>query len=160
MNGSALATILTLALWSMMSDGCTTKEEDVGPVNRGLPTTVMQIGSERFTLEIADDDTERATGLMNRKSMPADHGMIFVFPGEDRLSFYMKNTYIPLDIVYADAAGRVVSIHAMQPLDLRSVPARGPAKYAIELNQGTAARVGLKPGDQLQIPPEAAHSDQ
>jgi uncharacterized protein len=99
-------------------------------------------------------------GLMNRQSMPANHGMVFVFPSEQRLSFYMRNTLIPLDILYLDQEGAVVSIHPMQPLDLRGVPVRGGlAKYAIELNQGAAARVGVRPGDRLQVPPEAAHTE-
>jgi hypothetical protein len=82
--------------------------------------------------------------------------MIFVFPFEQRLSFWMENTLIPLDIVFVDREGRIVSIHQMQPLDLRQVPSAGPAMYAIELNQGTAARAGVKAGDMLQIPPQAA----
>ncbi len=142
----------------VLSDGCK-REPKLGPVNTGLPTTTMQLGNERFTLEIAADEKSREFGLMNRPSMPADRGMIFVFPREDRRSFYMRNTLIPLDIVYVGADQRVVSIHPMRPHDLTSVPSLGPAKYAIELNQGASARAGIKPGDQLQIPREAAHTD-
>jgi uncharacterized membrane protein (UPF0127 family) len=126
-----------------------------GPINQNLPTTTIQIGNEQFTLEIASTDPTRQIGLMNRHSMPANHGMIFVFPREEPLGFWMKSTYIPLDILYLSEGGRVVSIRSMKPLDLTSVPSGYPAKYAIELNQGAATRAGVRVGDQLTIPPEA-----
>jgi uncharacterized membrane protein (UPF0127 family) len=119
-----------------------------------LPTTRMAIGKESFNLEIAYRPEDQETGLMKRKTMSADHGMIFVFPAERNLTFWMKNTLIPLDIIYVDRAGRVVSVKPMKPLDETGVPSEGPAMYAIELNAGTAARVGVKAGDQLAIPEE------
>ncbi len=161
MNGRALVIIIGMgiaAAAAASAHGCKPRQNVKGPMNPPLPTTTMRIGAEQFTLEVADEDKEREVGLMNRRSMPADHGMIFVFPREDRLSFYMKNTLIPLDIIYVDADGEVVSIHPMQPLDVTSIPARAPAKYAIELNQGAAARAGVKPGDRLTIPPDAANT--
>jgi uncharacterized membrane protein (UPF0127 family) len=112
----------------------------------------MQIGSETFTLEVADSEDEQEKGLMARESMPADHGMIFVFPDSRKLGFWMKNTLIPLDIIYIDETGRVVSVKSMQPHDLTAVRSDGPAMYAIELNQGAAARVGVRGGDVLTIP--------
>ena len=114
----------------------------------------MSIGNQTFTLEIAYRPEDQETGLMNRKSMPDDHGMIFVFPAERNLTFWMKNTLIPLDILYLDRAGRVVSVKHMKPLDETGVPSDGPAMYAIELNAGTAARVGIKAGDTLKLPDE------
>ena len=118
-------------------------------------TVRMQIGNQQFTLEVAATPKSQQLGLMHRQSMPADRGMIFVFPQERQLSFWMKNTLIPLDIVYADKAGKVVSVKQMKPMDETPVPSDAPAKYAIELNQGTANRVGVKVGDVLQIPPGA-----
>jgi uncharacterized membrane protein (UPF0127 family) len=120
--------------------------------NSRLPTTRMGIGNETFTLEIAYRPEDQETGLMNRKSMPDDHGMIFVFPAERNLTFWMKNTLIPLDILYLDRAGRVVSVKHMKPLDESAVPSDGPAMYAIELNAGAAARAGAKAGDQIKVP--------
>ncbi|HMO25414.1 MAG TPA: DUF192 domain-containing protein, partial [Tepidisphaeraceae bacterium] len=79
--------------------------------------------------------------------------MIFAFPDERPLSFWMKNTHIPLDILYLTADGAVVSTHRMLPHDLRPVPSAGPAKYAIELNAGEIARTGLRRGDRIDIPP-------
>ena len=118
----------------------------------------MDIGSQPFTLELAATEKTRQHGLMHRQSMPQDHGMLFVFADEQPLSFWMKNTLIPLDIVYLDRGGKVVSISQMKPLDETGIPSQFPAKYAIELNQGTAARVGVKVGDVLNVPPAARES--
>ena len=118
-----------------------------------LPTVTMQLGDRQFTLEVADNERDRKYGLMRRESMPADHGMIFAFPREAPLAFYMRNTKIPLDIIYVSASGRVVSVKQMQPHDERTVPSDGPAQFAIELNKGMAAACGVKIGDKLTIPP-------
>lgn len=120
-----------------------------------LRTVQMQIGNRLFTLEVAENDDDRARGLMHREWMPADHGMIFVFDREQRMGFWMKNTLIPLDILYVSETGRVVTIAQMKPLDLNPAPSRAPAKYAIELNAGTAKEVGVEVGDVIKIP-EAA----
>ena len=117
-----------------------------------LPTIRMQLGGDTFTLEVANTEAARQYGLMHRDSMPSGHGMLFVFSEEQRQSFWMKNTRIPLDIIFVDAAGKVVSIHPMKPYDLRSTRSDAPAKYAIEINQGRAKEAGVKPGDQLKIP--------
>src|SRR5687767_15414802 len=71
-----------------------------------LPTVRMQLGNQTFTLEVADNERDRKYGLMRRESMPAEHGMIFAFPREAPLAFYMRNTKIPLDIIYVDAKGQ------------------------------------------------------
>ena len=118
----------------------------------GLPTVPMQIGNKQFTIEIADTPAKRSVGLMKRDSMPADHGMIFVFPEQDTYSFWMKNTRIPLDIVFIDAGGTIRSIQQMKPYELKSVSPPVAVKYAIELNQGAAAKAGAKVGDKITIP--------
>jgi uncharacterized protein len=121
-------------------------------INPTLPSIELTIGHQAFDLEIANTPEKRRLGLMNRKSMAANHGMIFYFPDEQVLSFWMSNTLIPLDIIYVSAEGEVVSIHQMQPLDETSISSDHPAKYAIELNQGAAAKTGVKVGDKLAIP--------
>jgi uncharacterized protein len=123
-----------------------------GTAASGLATTRMQIGSKTFTLEIADREETRGYGLMRRDLMPSDHGMIFVFKQEAPLGFYMKNTRIPLDIIYVDAGGRVVSVKQMKPYDPSNVPSDGPAQYAIELNKGAAEAAGVKAGMTLKLP--------
>ena len=115
----------------------------------------MQLGGKTFTLEVARMDLSREIGLMFRDAMPADHGMIFVFPEASRLSFWMRNTRIPLDIVYVGTDQRIVSVHQMKPYDESQTTAAGPAKWAIELNEGTAAKLGLQAGQKLDIPAEA-----
>jgi len=121
----------------------------------GLPTVKMQIGSKTFTLEVADDEETRERGLMRRDSMPEDHGMIFVFDREQVLPFYMKNTRIPLDIIFVAKDGVVVAVKQMKPYDLSITSSEKPALWAIELNAGAAATAGVKPGDRLDIPQQA-----
>lgn len=148
------STLLALAL---VAGGC---RNGAGSASSTLPWVPMQIGSKTFKLEIANDAAEREKGLMRRDSMPADHGMIFVFPAEERLGFFMKNTRIPLDIIFLDANGVVVSIKQMRPYDVSTTYTDAPAKWAIELNQGQAAAAGVKVGDQLDVPEAARNPDQ
>jgi uncharacterized membrane protein (UPF0127 family) len=121
----------------------------------GLAMVKMQIGKRTFTLEVADTEATREHGLMERDSMPSDHGMIFIFAQEEPLSFWMKNTRFPLDILYVDAAGKVVSIHQMRAYDLSTTPSDFPAKYAIELNLGAANAAEVHVGEKLNIPQPA-----
>ncbi len=117
-----------------------------------LPTTLMMIKDRAFTLEVADDDEEQERGLMFRNSMPEDCGMIFIFLNEAPRGFWMKNTLIPLDIAYLAANGRVLNVLTMKARDESTYASAGPAQYAIELNAGTATRIGLKAGDVIAIP--------
>jgi uncharacterized membrane protein (UPF0127 family) len=150
----ALAVPLSIALF--ICGGCRNGSATSGST---LPTVPMKLGSKTFTLEIANDSAEREKGLMRRDSMPDNHGMIFVFPQEQKLGFYMRNTRIPLDIVYVSAAGVVVSVKSMRPYDATTVWSDAPAKWAIELNQGQAAACGIKVGDALIIPDSARRPD-
>lgn len=124
----------------------------------GLATTPMTIGSKTYTLEIAAKSLDRSKGLMYRDSMPADHGMIFIFTRATDQSFWMHNCRIPLDILYLDAAGKVVSIHRMEPYVETGTRSKGPAQYAVELNAGEASASGVKEGDTLQIPAPALNA--
>ena len=141
-----IALFFSLALLSGCDNSATTQPQS------NLRTITMQIGRQTFTLEVADTEPVRETGLMNRDSMPANHGMLFVFEDETRRDFWMKNTRIPLDILFIDGQGKVVSIKSMKPFDLRTTPSDGAAKYAIELNAGAAHSSGVSVGDQLNIP--------
>jgi uncharacterized membrane protein (UPF0127 family) len=115
----------------------------------------VELGGRTFSVEIADTQEEQALGLMFRDSMPADQGMLFIFPNEARRSFWMKNTRIPLDIMYFDAELKMVSISADTPpcrvSRCPSYPSTGPAMYVLELNAGLASKLGVGPGDQLAI---------
>ena len=119
----------------------------------GDPSVVL--GGERFKVEIADTQQKQALGLMFRDSMPADEGMIFLFPNEAPRSFWMKNTRIPLDIMYFDKDLKMVSISANTPpcrvSRCPSYPSSKPAMYVLELNAGIASELGVGPGDSLVL---------
>ena len=126
-----------------------------------LGTVLITIKGQPFQLWIADDSEEQARGLMfvTKEQMAplsdnTDRGMIFRFERERPLSFWMRNTIIPLDIAYLDKNGIVVSIHTMAPLDDRvgQYSSGRPAKYAIEVNADRFKSLNLKPGDRIEIP--------
>jgi uncharacterized protein len=107
-------------------------------------------GVSSFQVEIADSEMEREYGLMCRRSLAADRGMLFLFAKSTPQMFWMRNTLIPLDIIYIGADGRVVSISRnVQPLDESGAPSAGPAKFVLELAAGRAAQIGLLPGDKV-----------
>jgi uncharacterized membrane protein (UPF0127 family) len=85
--------------------------------------------------------------------MPDDHGMLFVFPEEQVLSFWMRNTTLPLSIAYANAEGVIVRIADLEPLDERSVTSMGPARYALEMNRGWFRAHEIGVGDRIEGPP-------
>jgi uncharacterized membrane protein (UPF0127 family) len=113
------------------------------------PLCVVPDGA-RLVLELALTDQEKATGLMYRDKLAADHGMLFVFDRDDILAFWMKNTLIPLDIIWFDAGGRIVDISAdAQPCRADPCPKHSnklPARAVLLVNAGYAAAHGLKPG--------------
>ena len=115
----------------------------------------VELGGKTFNVEIADTAEKQALGLMFRDSMADDEGMIFVFPNEAPRSFWMKNTRIPLDIMYFDKDLKMVSISADTPpcrvSRCPSYPSTGPAMYVLELNAGKASELGVGPGDKLTI---------
>ncbi len=143
--------VFTSLLVSVLSaGGC---RESGAPAT--APATVqMAIGNETFKLEVADTEVKAKRGLMYRESMPPDHGMLFIFDDNAPRAFWMENTLIPLDIIYLQGSGRVVSVKSMKPRDRTPVPSDAPAMYAIELNQGAADRAGVRAGDVLIIPPD------
>jgi uncharacterized protein len=144
-GAGAMAAFLLAALF--LAGGCASRPQS------GLPVVSMQIGTRTFDLEVARSKTELDTGLMNRDSMPANHGMIFVFESDQLLHFWMENTRIPLDIIFISSDGRVVSVRQMAAYDTTTDSnSEGLAEYAIELNLGAAAAAGVLPGDHLDIP--------
>lgn len=101
-------------------------------------------------IEIADDDYQTQTGLMYRNSMDTHQGMLFIFDSEEYKSFYMKNTKIPLDIIYINANKKIVSIQKnTKPFDEASLPSEAPAKYVLEINAGLSDEWYLQSGDKI-----------
>jgi uncharacterized membrane protein (UPF0127 family) len=116
----------------------------------------VEIKGHRYSVEIADDNAERSRGLMFRDDMDADRGMIFIHDAEEPQAYWMKNTKIPLDILYFDHARKLVSAQQrVPPCSLGDqcppFPSEGPALYVLELNAGQAEAIGLKPGDEIKF---------
>jgi uncharacterized membrane protein (UPF0127 family) len=110
-------------------------------------------GTVRFTVEIADSPEEQALGLMFRDSLPASAGMLFVYDQPRRAAFWMKNTLIPLDMVFADVAGRVTRVHAnARPRDETPIDGGAGVLLVLEINGGLAARLGIGPGSEMRHP--------
>jgi uncharacterized membrane protein (UPF0127 family) len=103
-------------------------------------------------VEVADRPETRQTGLMYRRQLPEDEGMLFVFEEPETLSFWMRNTYVPLDVAFISTDGEILNIEAMKPLDegprYRSM---SPARYAIEANRGWFAGKGIRPGHRIRF---------
>jgi uncharacterized membrane protein (UPF0127 family) len=118
----------------------------------------VELAGERYTVEVADDDRERERGLMFRDEMAEDRGMLFVHEREEPQAYWMKNTRIPLDILYFDSELRLVSQQRdVPPCALGSncppYPSNAPARFVLELNAGQAARLQLSDGAVLTLGP-------
>ena len=116
-----------------------------------LKTVKMFIGNETFIIELAKTDKERRTGLMNRKTLEENRGMLFVFEDEQKRSFWMKNTYIPLSIAYISKDGIIKEIYDMEPLSLEGIKSKYSIMYALELNKGKFKELNVKAGDKIRI---------
>ncbi|MGE3278618.1 MAG: DUF192 domain-containing protein [Candidatus Altimarinota bacterium] len=117
---------------------------------------VITPDGEVLSIELAITREEKMQGLMHRTSLPENAGMLFVFDSPQPLSFWMRNTRIPLDVLFLDETGRIVKIHTMPPCpdeepQCPSDPSVKPAQYGFELNAGRAQELGLEVGDQLRI---------
>lgn len=111
---------------------------------------VMPIGREKFLVEVVDNDATRSKGLMNRRSLAPDRGMLFDFKSPREVAFWMRNTYIPLDLIFIRADGRVLSIaRNAKPFDETPIPSGGPILGVLEIPGGRAAQIGVLPGDRI-----------
>ena len=116
-------------------------------------TPWVEVGGERFVVEIADDEAERQRGLMERPPLADDRGMLFQFPDVAERGFWMHNTPSPLDIIYIDPRGRIVSIAKnAAPNSDEIIPSNGPAMGVLELRAGRADEIGARPGDIIRHP--------
>jgi uncharacterized protein len=110
-------------------------------------------GKQHFNVEVAKTPEQMTQGLMYRRSMPADAGMLFEYDHPQPVAFWMKNTLIPLDMLFIGADGTVLDIHERAvPLSLDSIASNGPVLGVLELNGGTASRLGIKRGDRVDHP--------
>jgi uncharacterized membrane protein (UPF0127 family) len=113
----------------------------------GLPLTVA---GHRLTVEVADTEATRMQGLMHRRILPENRGMLFVFREVTHHAMWMMNTYIPLSVAFLDERGVIINIADMRPQTSDTHAAAKPAKYALEVNQGWFAKRGIKPGARIE----------
>ena len=114
-----------------------------------LLTYPIRIGEHVIRAEVANTPETRRKGLMFRTRLAPSSGMIFVFPDEHRISMWMKNTRIPLSVAFIDSNGRILNIEAMQPESEQTHSSKGPARFALEMNQGWFRERGIGSGDQV-----------
>ena len=117
---------------------------------------MLGVGKARACVELAATPEEREGGLMFRQKLGEDHGMLFVFPESAPQRFWMKNTLLPLSIAFIDDGGVVINIEDMQPLTVDAHASLGPARVALEMNQGWFRRHAVAPGARIQGLPSAA----
>lgn len=115
-----------------------------------MPHLDLTAGMYRIDAEVAADQQNRMVGLMNRRNMPANQGMLFVFPQDNTHCMWMRNTLIPLSVAFIDRDGVIINIEDMQPHTQTTHAAAKPAKYALEANQGWFRKRGIKPGDKVE----------
>jgi len=162
-----VATLILLFASLIFAVGCGGEEKGESPSGSAPETTASSAPDDSATIalipsgdgervelevEIADDDRERQRGLMERTELAENAGMLFVFEQEQQLSFWMKNTLIPLSVAYIDSDGRIIDIQDMEPLDTTSHPSAEPARYALEVNQGFYEERGIEVGDTAELP--------
>lgn len=130
---------IALLFFILLFISCTSKKID------------LTIDGHLFSVEVAQTFDERAKGLMRRNSMSQNEGMLFVFEKEQKLSFWMKNTKIPLSIAYINKAGEIKEIYDMEPFSLKPVPSIYSCMYALEVNQGRFEELGIEVGDLIEF---------
>jgi uncharacterized membrane protein (UPF0127 family) len=115
-----------------------------------LPEIQLSINGHKLTAEVAYSDPTRTQGLMHRRILPENRGMLFVFRDVAVHAMWMMNTHIPLSVAFLDASGVIINIEDMEPRTQDTHPAARPAKYALEMNKGWFAKRGIKPGAKLE----------
>lgn len=144
--------VLALALCGLAAEDARAQQAQ-GQVQAGTEALriVAASGPHRFAVEVMRNDEDRARGLMFRRFLPADRGMLFDFTREEPVMMWMKNTFIPLDMIFIARDGSIVSIaENTEPMSERTIPSGRPALAVLEVNAGTAARLGLKAGDRVE----------
>jgi uncharacterized membrane protein (UPF0127 family) len=144
--------IFAATLWISLSGSAGPAMAQEPQRNLPVEDLVIQSGDKEhmFEAEVAATDKQRSMGLMFRKEMPEKRGMLFLFEGEGDRYFWMKNTPLPLDIIFIDARGGIVSIAGnTTPFSEDVIPSIGPAKFVFEINAGLAEKLGISAGDRV-----------
>ena len=145
---------VAVLLWSSALGVAWAEMPEAG-IPQALPLVPLAIetrtGEVALQVQVADNDVRRQTGLMFRKSMPETEGMLFIFQETRFVSFWMKNTFIPLDLLFVDDDGTVTSIaRDTTPFSLEPIPSEKPSRAVLEINAGASARLGIEVGDHLR----------
>jgi uncharacterized membrane protein (UPF0127 family) len=123
------------------------------PIGQQTIEIATKSGVHVFTVEIVDNDADRAKGLMYRKELPEGQGMLFDFHRDQEVSFWMQNTYIPLDMIFIRGDGRISHIaENTEPLSTRLIPSNGPVRAVLEVIGGTSRKLGIAAGDRVASP--------
>lgn len=141
--------LLALGLFAVRATGCSASDS-------GLPVISIDVDGHRVKAEVAATAATRSRGLMYRRKMGKNNGMLFVYERAEPLSFWMKNTYLPLTIAFIDRGGTIVHLEDMRPLTTTSHPSPVSVPYALEMNQGWFAAKGIEVGAKVtfELPPE------
>jgi len=151
-RGKTVGTALWLAAARLgMNPWAQAQAQDGQP--QRLSTTTLGAGMYNIKVEVAQTPQEHATGLMWRTSMPANEGMLFIFPRAGQQCFWMKNTLLPLSIAFIDDSGRIVNLDEMQARTETPHCSTQPVRFVLEMNKGWFKKHGFKPGDQLKGAP-------
>ena len=116
-----------------------------------MKTKIIKINEARLEVAVAETTAQQSKGLMHIKVLPCDHGMLFQYPSEQKLSFWMKNTYIPLSIAFIGSDKKIIEIQDMQPNSEKSVISKKKAKWALETNKGWFKRNNVSIGDKIKF---------
>ncbi|MFC5384355.1 DUF192 domain-containing protein [Aquamicrobium segne] len=148
----ALFTTMAPAPGFAEADQTATPQPMLLPVDPSPLVISTQSGPRSFTIEIAKNAAERSAGLMYRHSMPDERGMLFIYEKTQDVAFWMKNTPMPLDLLFISEDGRLVSILAGEPYSLAPIAPPEAVRYVLELKAGTAKKTGVAVGDQITHP--------
>jgi uncharacterized protein len=146
--------VAALAAFMLFSISCSqgSSAQGIDKPNPQLKTVTLTSGAVQVLAEAARTETERNRGLMFRKSLKAGKGMLFDFETDQRVSFWMKNTIIPLSLAFLGSDGTIYQILDLTPLSEEPRPSERSVRYALEVPQGWFSQVGLKAGDRFEIP--------
>ena len=150
------AVLMAAALLLPVGAGAAGGQPMVLPADPAPLVVETKAGDRAFTVEIADDPAERQAGLMFRETMDDDHGMLFVFEATQPVGFWMKNTPMPLDLVFIGPDGRIAAILPGEPFSEAVISPADPVRFVLELKAGTAGRNGIADGDLVRHPKIAA----
>jgi uncharacterized protein len=145
-----LSIILSLFPCALLLSG---QGEGVFGQDGGKVFVPLMVNEKKIKAEVARTEDEKSRGLMFRERLEPDEGMLFIYEREEFLSFWMKNTPLPLSIAFLDRNGRIVDLQDMEPFNLRTHTSVRPAKYALEMNRKWFQKNGVKLGDVIRMPP-------